>query len=329
MKVWMRTRYGGPEVLELVDAPDPVPAADEVVVRVRAASLNAADRYLLRGRPLALRLLTGLRRPRSRRLGQDVAGVVEALGANVRRFAVGDAVFGAVREDFHADVDRALAERARLREDLLVKKPDGVSFEEAAAVPMAGLTALQGLRQGGLRAGHQVLVTGATGGVGSFAVQIARAAGAEVTAVCGPTNAELARALGARTVLDHSRDDPTARAERYDLFLDVAATRSPSRCRRVLAPGGAYVWVGTPRAGGPVLGPFAGALRVSLAALLWRRLSTLAERPNQEDLGALAEMLRTGAVKPHVERRFGLDELPEAVRAMETGHSRGKIVVVV
>jgi len=316
-------------VLRLSDVAEPVVGDDDVLVRVHAASVNPADRYLLRGRPYAMRLLTGLRRPTSKRLGQDIAGEVAAVGKNVTTLKLGDEVFGAIRDAFNRNIDRAFGEYALATADLLVRKPPGITFESAAASPMAGLTALQGLRdRGGVRQGQKVLITGASGGIGTFAVQIAKSFGAEVTGVCSTPNLELVRAIGADHVIDYMREDYLAGGPRFDLMLDVAATRTPSQCSRILTPGGAYVFVGTPK-GGRWLGPLGVVLGVKTASWFIRgkRIFIVAESPNQADLVTLRELLEAGKVKPVLDRTYPLSQVPAAVAYVEQGHARGKVVI--
>ena len=259
MRAVIHDSFGSPDVLEIRDVEKPTPAADELLVRVRAASVNPAEWYGITGRPWIARTTMGLRRPRSTRLGVDFAGTVEAVGKDVALFRPGEDVFGGR--------DGAFAEYVCVREErAVVPKPDNVTFEQAAGVAIAGITALQGLRdQGKLQPGHKVLINGASGGVGTFAVQIAKALGADVTGVCSPGNVETARSLGADSVVDYTRDDFTRGAERYDLVLDIAGSRSWSELERVLAPD-ANVVVGGPKGTG-ILGPLSHVIRLRLASL--------------------------------------------------------------
>jgi NADPH:quinone reductase-like Zn-dependent oxidoreductase len=312
VKAVVRTAYGSVEVAERAK---PEPSAGEVLVRVRAAALNASDWYALAGRPYLARLQMGLFRPRSDRLGTDYAGVVEAVGEGVREFRAGDEVFGGRAG--------ALAEYVCVPEDRSIAgKPASVSFEQAGAVGIAGLTALQGLRR--LRPGRRVLVNGASGGVGTFAVQIAKALGAEVTAVCSTRNVDQARALGADRVVDYAHDDFACAGVRYDVILDVAGTRPWRELRRVLEPDGVLVLVGGPKAG-RVLGPLARVLRVRLVA--GRRATFFVAKFDKEDIRVLRDLLERGRVVPVVSETYAVDDVEAAFRAMGAGHAQGKIVV--
>jgi len=313
------TEYGPPErVLRLVDAPTPLPAAGEVRLRVHAASINAIDWRILLGKPLFARLAAGgLRRPTMRRPGFDVAGEVEAVGAGVTRFRPGDAVFGTCRGAF--------AEQAISKEDNLVHMPAGVGYAEAAATPLAATTALQGLRDHGhLQAGQHVLVDGASGGVGTFAVQIGQALGAEVTAVCSPNNVANAHACGADHVVDYTREDFSRDARRYDLVFAANAHRAIGAYRRVLHPGGAYVM-----AGGGMLQIIEAMLLGPLLSLAGRPSALFMARMKQADLEVLAGLLASGALKPVIERRYALDATAEALAYAARGHAQGKVVITI
>ena len=325
MKAIVHEKYGSPDVLELKDIERPAIDDDAVLVRVRAASINAYDWHMMRGLPLLARMGGGLRRPKSGAMGIDVAGQVEAVGKNVTRFRTGDEVFGARTG--------SLAEYVRGGpQSFLVPKPAGLTFEQAAAVPMAGTTALQGLRdKGQLKPGQRVLVNGATGGVGTFAVQIAKAFGAHVTAVCSTRNVDMVRSIGADEIIDYTREDFTRRrGQRYDLILDVAAHRSLSDCRRVLAPEGILVIVGAPGNGRRIL-PIVARL---LAAKVMSRFGTqkllpfLAKNSN-EDLLLLKDLIESGKVRPVIDRTYPLRETAAAMRYLEEGHARGKVVITV
>jgi NADPH:quinone reductase-like Zn-dependent oxidoreductase len=320
----VRDRFGEPAaVVEVRDVEEPVAGDDEVLVRVRASSLNIADWYEVTGRPWVARPTQGLRGPKSAALGVDYAGVVEAVGRNVTELEPGDEVFGSR--------DGALAEYVAARADrAIVKKPANVSFEEAAAVGVAGTTALQGLRdKGGLEAGHKVLVNGASGGVGTFAVQIAKALGAEVTGVCSTRNVELVQSLGADRVVDYTREDFTRTGERYDLLFDVAGSRSWSDCKRVLTPSAPLVAVGGPKEN-RLYGPLGHVIGLKLRALLARRkVVFFIARLNKQDLLTLRDLLESGAVKPHVERLYTLDEVADAFEHLGEGHVRSKLVVTI
>ena len=325
MKAIVYREYGGPEVLRVEEVETPRPAVDEVLVRVRAAALNPYDWHFMRGLPYAVRLMAGMGKPKVARLGFDVAGVVESVGAGVTKFAVGDAVFGGCGGK-HAG---SLAELACTGEKDLARKPERVSFEQAAGAPMAGLTALQGLRKGKIAAGHAVLVNGAAGGVGSFAVQIARAMGATVTGVCSARNVELVRSIGAGRVIDYSREDFAAGAERYDQIFDAVGNRSLTECRRMLKPNGILVMAGG-EAGNWLVGAIARSLRAMV--LSWsggRKLVGMLTRGNAEDLDFLAGLMAEGKVVPVIDRTYALSEAGEAIRYLEGRHVRGKVVVTV
>jgi len=317
MKAILVERYGGFEEREVAK---PAPAADEALVRVHASSVNALEWYMVSGRPWLARPMTGIRRPRSPELGSDFAGVVEAVGDDVEGLAAGDEVYGS----HHGALAEYVVATA------VDRKPANLSFEEAAAVPVAALSALQGLRDhGGLQPGHRVLVNGAAGGVGTFALQIAVALGAEVHAVCSARNVEQSGALGAAHVFDYARDDFAASGERYDVILDVAGNRSWRAVRRVLRPDGVVVLVGGPR-GRRLTGPLGHVARILLASRLARRRATFfVARPSRADLATLRELIETGRVRPVIERRYELSELGEALQAMRAGHARGKHVITV
>jgi NADPH:quinone reductase-like Zn-dependent oxidoreductase len=316
VKALVYRRYGGPEVLEFTDVPVPRPRDRQVVVRVHAASVNAADRVLLRGKPWLVRLSMGVLRPRHPILGFDVAGRVEAVGDRVSQFSVGDAVFGASQFG-------GFAEFVCVDEDRLVPRPSNVSVEEAAATPTAGYTALQGLRKGRIAAGQNVLIDGASGGVGTFALQIARAHGADVTAVCSARNAATAHALGAARVIDSRGEDFAADRQRYDLVLAANAYRPFSAYRRVLKPNGVYVMTGG--GGAQILQAMLLGGLVSLTSK--RRMSNLMAVATKDDLMTLQGLLETGKIKPVIDRAIALPDVPDAIRYMEETHARGKIVV--
>ena len=318
MRALVYRRYGGPDELELADVPVPQPREREVLVQVQAASVNGADRVLLRGKPFVVRLGMGFLRPRHPTLGFDVAGRVEAVGSGVTQFRVGDEVFGA--SNFGA-----FAERACVNEERLVPKPTGVSFEAAAATPTAGYTALQGLRKGRIDAGQRVLIDGASGGVGTFAVQIAKAYGAEVTAVCSTRNVEIVRALGASRVIDYRREDFARDGQRYDLILAANAYRPLSDYRRVLKPGGRYVMTGG--GGAQILQAMLLGTLVSMTSS--QRMGNIMAVATKNDLVVLAELLETGKIKPVIDRTVALRDVPAAIRYLENEHARGKIVVSV
>jgi NADPH:quinone reductase-like Zn-dependent oxidoreductase len=318
MKAIVCSKYGSPDVLEVKDVEQPALADDLVLVRVRAASVNPADWYGVAG-PLIVRPSTGFVRPRSDRTGIDFAGTVEAVGNEVTHVQPGDDVFGAR--------SGALAEYVTVR-DAVVPKPANMSFEEAAAVPVAAITALQGLRdKGQLQAGQKVLINGASGGVGTFAVQIAKALGAEVTGVCSTRNVEQTRELGADHVVDYTREDFTRGDRRYDLLLDIAGSRPWSELRRVLTPQATVVIVGAQKR--RVLGPIGHIVRLRVASLLRgsQKAVFFIAKTNRADMEILRELLEAGKLKPVVDRRYGLADTAEAFQYLGEGHARGKIVV--
>ena len=323
MRAAVRERYGRPkDVVEIKDVPRPVPEDDQVLVRVRATSLNRADYYTVA--PFFLfRKLTGgaFRAPKRHELGTDFAGVVEAVGADVTNLAPGDEVFGA----------RSGAFAAYVAARMVARKPPQVSFEAAACVPVSALTALQAVRdKGGLQPGQSVLVNGASGAVGPFAVQIAKALGAaSVTAVCSTRNVEQARALGADRVLDYTKVDFAAAGERYDVVVDIAATRPWRKVRRALKPGGVYVLVGSPITN-PLIGPLAKIGRMWLASRFGGgRFAFFIASFNEPDMETLRRLLDAGTITPVVERTYPLERVADALESMGEGHARAKLVVTV
>jgi NADPH:quinone reductase-like Zn-dependent oxidoreductase len=322
MRAIVYNTYGSPDVLELQEIDKPDPTDDEVLVRVRAASVNPADFYGLMGLFIA-RIGTGLVKPKSNRLGVDFAGTVEAVGKNVTEFRPGDEVFGGK--------SGALAEFVCVRADrAVVPKPANVTFEEAAAVPVAALTALQGLRdKGQIQAGQNVLINGASGGVGTFAVQIAKSFGVEVTGVCSTRNVDLVRSLGANHVIDYTREDFTRSDRRYDLMFDVAGSRSWSECKRVLNPQAILIIVGAPK-GNRLIGPLGHIVKLRLAAVPGSQKAVFfIAKVNKADMLVLRELLEAGKVRPVIDRRYELSETADAFRYLGEGHARGKIVVTV
>jgi NADPH:quinone reductase-like Zn-dependent oxidoreductase len=327
MKAIVQDRYGSPDVLRLEDVDEPTAGANDVLVRVRAASVNAADWHTVRGDPYLARLSFGLRRPRVRIRGRDIAGVVEAVGAEVTHVRPGDHVYADL-----GSADGAFAEYAVAPAHLVDTMPTGLEFEEAAALPLAGGTALQGIRDvGGVQPGHQVLVNGSSGGVGTFAVQIAVALGAEVTAVCKTENAELARSLGAARVVDYTREDLTQTGRRYDVVLDLVGNRSLAELRGLLAPEGSVVLSGGGISeGGSLVGPMGLFLRATAAKPFVRdRLLTLDTKSGRPTLQGLRELVESGQVRPVIERTYALPEVPAAIRRLEVEHARAKIAITV
>jgi NADPH:quinone reductase-like Zn-dependent oxidoreductase len=327
MKAAVYTRYGPPDVVQIVDVEKPVPKDNEVLIRVRAASVNPYDWHFMRGMPYLLRMLAGLRQPKDKRLGVDVAGRVEIAGRNITRFKLGDEVFGLARGAF--------AEYACASEPKLALKPNNVTFEQAASMPIAGLTALQGLRRGGLgdkgqiQPARKVLINGAAGGVGTFAVQIAKSFGAEVTGVCSTRNVDMVRSIGADHVIDYTKEDFTKSGQRFDLILDCIANHSLSAFRQVLSPKGSYIMVGAADGGGRwMLGLLARLLQaLVLSWFVGQKLVMIGAKPTKEDLGILGELTKTGKVTPVIDRRYRLSEVPEAIRYLEEGHARGKVII--
>jgi NADPH:quinone reductase-like Zn-dependent oxidoreductase len=313
--------YGGPERLQLEDIARPALADERVLVKVHAAAVNPVDFHYLRGEPYVMRLSAGVGAPDNPRLGVDFAGTVEAVGARVQRFKVGDEVFGGVTGAF--------AEYVSLTETrALALKPANISFEQAAGVGVAGVTALQALRDiGGLRPGQRVLINGASGGVGTFAVQIAVAMGAEVTGVCSTRNVAMVRGLGAGRVFDYTREDFTQSSERYDLIVDTVGNHPLSALRGVLTPQGTVAVVG-----GPNDGKWIGPLTVAVKAAAYSPFVSQAFRffiaeLNQKDLDVLRGLMQDGKVTPVIDRRYPLAEVPEAIRYLEEGHARGKVII--
>ena len=320
MKAIVRDKYGPPDGVELQEVEKPEVTDDGLLVRVRAASVNRVDWYDVTGTPWIARPMTGLRGPKSRFTGRDFAGTVEAAGNRVTDLRPGDEVFGGKKGG------GSFAEYVGVPADV-ARKPPGLTFEEAAAVPVAALTALQGLRDHGqLQPGQKVLVNGASGGVGTFAVQIAKALGAEVTGVCSTRNVEQARSLGADHVIDYTGEDFTRTGQRYDLILDIAGSKSWSQCRRVLNPNAILVIVGAK--GSRLMGPLGHIAKVRLGALRGSQKAVFfVANFNGPDLAVLSDLLETGKVKPVVERRYELVEVADALRYMGEGHARGKIVI--
>lgn len=322
MKAIVNPRYGSPDVLQLVDVPKPDPAENLVLVRVRAASVNPADWHMMRGEPYVMRVSgNGLTKPKLHGIGHDFAGTVETVGSKVTRFRPGDEVFGASVKTF--------AEYVRVSEQGLARKPGNLSFEEAAACGVAGLTALQGLRDHAkVTSGEKVLINGASGGVGTFAVQMAKAWSAVVTGVCSSRNIELVRSLGADEVIDYTREDFCRRGDTYDVIYDAVGNRRIGDMTRALTKQGRLVLIG------PGKGRWVRAMMPMVLAPLRSRFSSrtivwFLSKRNPEDLEILREMLDSGKVRPVIDRTYPLDQASEAVRYLETGHAQGKVVVTI
>ncbi|MEV0756661.1 NAD(P)-dependent alcohol dehydrogenase [Streptosporangium sp. NPDC050280] len=322
MKAIIRERYGSSDVLRLDEIDKPVPGDDEVLVRVRAASVTHGDLVTITGMPYLGRLAFGLPRPKQKVPGRDIAGEVEAVGRNVTRLRPGDEVYAEVNGG-------GFAEYVRVPGDLACPKPANLTFEQAAAVPLSGNTALQGLRdRGEIKAGQKVLINGASGGVGTFAVQIAASFGAEVTGVCSTRNMELVRSLGADHVVDYTREDFSRSGRRYDLIFDLAGNHSLSDCRRALSPGGTLVLSSSK--GGRWFGPMGRTMRaLVLAPFVRQNLRAYMATRSRENLADLKELIESGRITPAIERTYPLSELPEAMRYFSEEHARAKIIITV
>ena len=307
--------------MRIAEVVKPIPGDDELLIKIRAASVNPLDWHFMRGTPYIGRLMFGLRKPKFTRLGVDVAGEVESAGKNVTGFKPGDAVFGSCRGAF--------AEYACTSESNLAATPVNVTFEQAAAVSVAGRTALQALRdKGNLHVGQKVLINGAAGGVGTFAVQIAKSFGTEVTGVCSTRNLEMVRSLGADRVIDYTREDFTARPERYDLILDCVGNHSLLEYKRVLKDEGKLIIIGGENR--KWIGPFARALRaIVLSRFISQEMLMFLAKPSKQDLITLSGLMTSGKVTPVIDRRYTLNDVAEAVRYVEAGHARGKVIVMV
>jgi NADPH:quinone reductase-like Zn-dependent oxidoreductase len=326
MKAIVQDRYDSPDVLELKDIDKPVVKDDDVLVRVHATSVNPADWHFMRGEPYIARLQFGLRRPKHTVPGCDVSGQVEAVGNDVTMFQPGDEVFGSP----FAHGLRAFAEYVCVSDDLLALKPANLSFDQAAAVPLAALTALQGLRDHGrIEPGHEVLIIGASGGVGTFAVQIAKSFGAEVTGVCSTRNVDMVRSIGADHVIDYTQEDFTQGGQRYDLILQLAGTRSASDCRRALIPKGTLVLI-SGESSRRWIGPVDRIVKArALSPFVSQKMISFTVKPNKKDLQSLKELIEAGKVTPVIDRTYSLSEVPDAIGYLEEGHARGKVVITV
>jgi NADPH:quinone reductase-like Zn-dependent oxidoreductase len=319
MKAIVQDRYGSTDVLQLQDVDKPEVGLDDMRIRVHAAGVHIGDWHLMSGEPYLMRIIGfGFRGPKARVRGMDVAGTVEAVGQNVTRFQAGDQVFGTC--------DGSFAEYALAREDMLALKPANLTFEQAAAVPTSAFTALQALRTGGIQSGQKVLIVGASGGVGLFAVQIAKSFGARVTGVCSTRNIDLVRSIGADHVIDYTREDFTQTGQRYDVMLDVVGSRSLSDCRRALTARGTYVLVGVLD-----LGRWFGLARqfkvLALSPFVRQTMRVFIVRHNREDLLVLKELVEAGKVTPVVDRSYELSEVPDALQHQGDGHTQGKTVI--
>jgi NADPH:quinone reductase-like Zn-dependent oxidoreductase len=314
--------YGSADVLKLEDVETPLVGDDQVLVKVRAASVNPLDWHYMRGTPYLVRTQAGLLKPKDSRLGVDFAGQVEAVGKTVTEFAPGDEVFGSS--------SGAFSEYVSAFEKSLVLKPANVTFAQAAAVPVAALTALQALRdRGNVQSGQKVLINGAAGGVGTFAVQIAKSFGADVTGVCSTRNVAMVRSIGADQVIDYTEQDFTKNGQRHDLLIDIVGNHSLSDCRRALTPEGTLVLVGGPDQG-RLLGPLTGLLKVVVVSrFVKQNLLALLAHGSKDDLVLMRDLLEAGKVIPVIDRSYPLSEVPAAIRYLQEGHARGKVVITV
>jgi len=321
MKAIVYRCYGGPEVLKLDRIAKPIPTDNQVLVKVQAASVNPLDWHFMRGKPYVMRPGSGIGAPTSFSMGSDFAGTIEAVGKNVKRFKPGDEVYG--------DGDGAFAEYLTVSENGAVAlKPTNMNMEQAAAAPIAGITALQALRdKGRIQPGQKVLINGASGGVGTFAVQIAKAYGAEVTGVCSGRNAEMVRSIGADRVIDYTKEDFTTGSERYDLIIDNVGNRSLAEYRHVLNRNGSLVIVGGP-SNNSFLGPLTGLLKAALTSpFVHQKMIFMLAQANKDDLAVLREMMQTGSLTPVIDKRYQLSETAQAISYLEQGHARGKVIV--
>ena len=311
MKAIVFSKYGSPDVLQLKEVEKPVPQDNEVLIKIHASSINPFDWRTMRAKPFFIRLQEGLLKPKNKRLGADFSGQIEAVGRKAKQFQPGDKVFGIC--------SGAFAEYVCVNEDEIALQPAGATFEEAAALPIAAITALQGLRdKGQLQPGQQVLINGASGGVGTFAVQIAKSFGAEVTGVCSTKKLALVSSIGADHVIDYTKENFTQNGQCYDLIFDAAAYHSLSDYQRALSPQGVYVWIG-------------GSLAMILKIMLSRskKFTLLSAKKNKKDFNLLKELFETGQVKAVIDRSYPLREVAEAIRYLEAGKARGKVVITV
>ena len=321
MKAILYRTYGPPRVLRYEDIARPAPKFNEVLLKVRAAALNPLDWHFMRGLPYLVRVIAGLRQPKFPGLGVDVSGVVETVGKNVTQFKPGDEVFGSCRGAF--------AEYVTTTESELVTKPAHVTFDQAAAIPVAAFTALQGLRdKAHIQPGHKILVNGASGGVGTFAVQIAKSYGAEVTGVCSTLNLEMVRSIGADHVIDYTKENFTGSGQHYDIILDAVGNHSLAACRRALTPKGTLVMAGG-KAGRWMVGPIARGIAASaLSSFGSQKFASILAKGSQQDLTVMRDLLQTGKVTPVIDRLYKLRDIAQAFSYLEEGHARGKIVII-
>lgn len=320
MKAIVNQQYGSPDVLALKEIEKPTPKENEVLIKVYAAALNAADWHLMRGSPKFARITLGLLKPKIQILGADVAGRVEAVGKNVKQFKPGDEVFGELFNSFGS-----FAEYVCAREDMVILKPSKISFEEAAAAPLSAITALQGLRKGKIMSGQSVLINGGSGGVGTFSVQIAKSFGANVTAVCSTAKLDKTKSIGADHVIDYTKENFTLGKQKYDLIIDNVGNHTVSEYQRALKPSGICVITGFTSGGLMLQHAFKGSL-VSMTGKQKIGLSGTAQM-NQKDLSFIAELLQAGKIKSVIDRRYPLSEVPKAMHYLEEGHAGGKIVI--
>ena len=321
MKAIVYTKYGSPDVLQLKEVEKPTPKENELLVKIRAASVNAADWHLLRADPFLVRIMgNGFLKPKNTILGADIAGRVEAVGRNVKQFRAGDEVFG----DISASGWGGFADYVSVPENAVVSKPTNMTFEEAAAVPLAAVTALQGLRdKGKIQSGEKVLINGASGGVGTFAVQIAKSFGAEVTGVCSTSKMKMVRSIGADHVIDYTQEDFTKNEQRYDLILAANGYHPISDYKRALSPKGIYITTG-----GSMAQMFQAMLLGPLISMTGsKKMDFLGMKPNKKDLVFIKELLEEGKVVPVLDRRYPLSEVADAIRYIEEGHAKGKVVI--
>lgn len=320
MKAIVCPKYGSPDVLELNEVEKPVPKDNEVLIKIRAAATNPYDWHIMRGKPFFFRFMMGLQKPKNEILGNDISGIVEEVGSNVKEFKIGDEIFGGIGFG-------GFAEYVCTTEDKIVLKPTNISFEEAASVPMAALSALQGLQNSGeIKSGQKVLINGASGGVGTFAVQLAKALGAEVTSICSTRNVEKIKSIGSDHVIDYTKEDFTKNGQQYDLIIDNVANLSVSDYKRALTPNGVCAIIG--------FSSVSSLITVSILAK-WNSITTnqkigiLMVNENKKDLTFLKELLETKKIVPVIEKKYPLSEVAEAIRYIEEGHAQGKIVITI